>query len=107
MNDLEYELVLKEAFVAMPKASGGDRRSESFKIDSGVDFEKTKQQTIASLGFSQKEAERIQQLTPEAVREATEIARKTNDSPPNRFKLSLKTAQDGFNRVLVRDTPSP
>ena len=93
---LEYELVLKEAFAALPKAtkgSGGNRYKPAVdrENDSGVDFSKSKAQSITDLGFSQKEAERIQQLTPEAVQEVIETARQTNDIPTRSAAIKIAT----------------
>ena len=39
---LDAEVRIGELMQAIPKTAGGDRRSDNFKIDSGVDFEKSK-----------------------------------------------------------------
>lgn len=65
----------------IPKASGGDRRSNDFKNDNAVDFEKTKSESLTELGISQKQAERYQKMAnhPEAVEQAKADARERND----------------------------
>ncbi len=80
----------------IPKASGGDRRSEDFKSknDNVVDFEKPKSETLSEMGISQKQAERYQRLAnhPEAVQKAKEDARKRND---------VVSQQDVLNRIII------
>ena len=76
---LDYELMLKEYFDGIPKASGGDRRSDDFKKCISAPFEKPKQEIIRDLGFTRDEAKRIQQLTPEAVAEAKAEARENDE----------------------------
>ena len=39
---LDAEARMGELLSEIPKGSGGDRKSDNFKIDSGVAFEKTK-----------------------------------------------------------------
>ena len=58
----DAEVRLGEMMKGIPKGSGGDRRSENFKTDSGVGFEKPKKQVIEELGFSEKQAERFETL---------------------------------------------
>jgi len=43
----------------MPKASGGDRRSEDFKICANANFEKPKVQAVQDLGFSKPQVHRM------------------------------------------------
>ena len=86
---LDYELTLSEYFNSLPKASGGDRRSANFKSDTAVAFEKGKIEVIGDLGFSRKEVERIQQLTPEAVEQAKTAARENNDIPTRSLALQI------------------
>lgn len=70
----------------IPKASGGDRRSQDFKNDTTVDFEKTKKtkrEVIEELGFSPKQVERMEILAdnPDVVEEVKAKARKNGDIP--------------------------
>jgi hypothetical protein len=46
----------------LPKAQGGDRRSDDFKRDNADPFEKTKEQQIKELGFSKKQGQRFEVL---------------------------------------------
>ena len=46
----------------MPKTTGGDRKSETFKNDTAVDFEKPKSTALHDMGITQKQAERFQML---------------------------------------------
>ena len=99
---LDYELVLSEYFKSLPKATGtktigNQHRGKVGKIDSGVDFTKSdKMQAVSELGFSQKEVERIQQLTPEAIEQAKAVARENNDIPTR--SLALQIAKQGGDR---------
>ena len=65
-----------ELLLAIPKASGGDRKSENFKNDSNVNFEKTKAETISDMGYGEREARDYQQMAknPEIVRRVIEEA---------------------------------
>jgi hypothetical protein len=89
---LEYNLVLKQLFESIGKASGGDHGNQyvSGKSSTGGTFGKTsKEQVISDLGFSKKEAHRISQLTPEAVEKAKIIARENNDIPSRSLATKL------------------
>lgn len=66
----------------LPKSSGGDRKSDNFKIDRRVDFEKTpKAEIIQEIGLNQKQAEHLQQMAdnPEIVQAAITKAREEGD----------------------------
>ncbi|MBQ3455257.1 MAG: hypothetical protein IJG36_02360 [Synergistaceae bacterium] len=71
------EVRLGELTAAMPKASGGDRRSEDFKKPSGGSFEKSKRQVIEESGFSKTQVQRFEELAshPEIVEQAIVEAR--------------------------------
>lgn len=58
-----------ELLLAIPKASGGDRKSEDFKNPNGGNFEKTKSETIKDMGYGKNEAHDYQQMAkhPEGV----------------------------------------
>lgn len=45
-----------------PKAGGGDRRSDDFKMCNAGHFEKSKKDTIENLGFSQSQIQRFETL---------------------------------------------
>ena len=88
---LDAEAKVGEIMLAVPKASGGDRRSVEFKNatggdfeiknDSGVEFGKSKAEIIEESGFSQKQVERFQILAnnPEAMEQAKQDARDNED----------------------------
>lgn len=70
-----------ELLLEIPKASGGDRKSEDFKIRDGSNFERTKSETVRHLGFSKDQASQLQQmaLNPEAVKMAVQKAIEKGD----------------------------
>ena len=59
---------------AMPKASGGDRRSNDFKSNTVVTFEteKPKEQQLADIGITRQQANRYETLAkhPEIVKQS-------------------------------------
>lgn len=73
---LDAEVRAGELFKLIPKASGGDRKSDKFKnpanvpldnnkkikSDSTAPFEKTKEEIITDLGFTKKQAQRLETL---------------------------------------------
>ena len=80
------EARLGELFNQMPKVSGGDRRSEEFKIPSAGKFEnenpeietpKPKLEVAAEMGFNKNQVSQFQQLAdnPEAVQKAIATAK--------------------------------
>lgn len=75
------EMRMGEMLREIPKASGGDRRSESFKKSTGAPFEKTKAETIADIGISRDTAKRYQQMAahPDIVEQAIQEARENDD----------------------------
>lgn len=74
---LDAEVRVGEIFLQVPKASGGDRKSEDFKKCSGELFEKSKTEMIEESGFSRAQITRFQQLAtfPELVSAAKQEAR--------------------------------
>lgn len=83
INDavLDAEMRLGELMAKVPKASGGDRRSENFKNDSGVVFEKSKTDIIKDAGFTPKQVQRFQTLAehPDIVEQVKAEARANDD----------------------------
>lgn len=79
LAEVKIGAMLKE----IPKASGGDRRSEDFKNDIGVEFEKPKPKTqvLEEIGIPQKTAERYQIMAEheDVVMEAIAEARENDD----------------------------
>lgn len=88
---LDAEVRMGQLTAAIPKASGGDRRSENFKKDSDVHFE-TKSEQLEEIGLSEKQANRFETLAkhPEAVEIAKESAREDG---------RIVTRQDVFNEI--------
>lgn len=70
-----------ELLLEIPKASGGDRKSEDFKNPTRVNFEKSKAETVKDLGFNKNQASQLQQmaLNPEAVKMAVQKAIEKGD----------------------------
>lgn len=96
---LDAEVRIGELMALIPKASGGDRKSEDFKNDTAVDFDKatpTKKEIIKQAGFTQKQAERFQTLAahPEIVEQAKAEARENDDVVSRSLALNMiKTKQ--------------
>ena len=67
-----------EILLSIPKASGGDRKSEDFKKDTmgHFDSEKTKAETISEMGYGEREAKDYQTMAknPEIVQRVIEYA---------------------------------
>ena len=84
---LDAEVRIGELMREVPKASGGDRRSENFKSDTAVTFEKSKTDTLKQAGFTGSD-EKIRQMAhrfetlaahPEIVAQAKAEARENDD----------------------------
>ena len=92
---LDTEVKIGELMKALPKASGGDRRSKNFKRDSGVPFEKSKGQEIKDVGFNKKQAQRFEALAsnPELVERAKAEARANDDIVSRSQVLSMIKAE--------------
>lgn len=96
---LDAEVRIGELMAKVPKASGGDRRSENFKRDTAVHFE-TKAEVIEKSGFTPKQVQRFEALAahPEIVAQVKAEARENDDilsrsSVLSRIKLEEKKAQ--------------
>jgi phage N-6-adenine-methyltransferase len=93
------EMRTGELLKAIPKASGGDRKSDNFKKPIGGQFEKTVQDTIPAtkpkaevikeLGFDRHQAQRMEKLAenPDIVHKAIEEARQNDDIVSRAFVL--------------------
>lgn len=77
----DAEVRIGELTMAMPKASGGDRRSDVFKNTHEDIFEKTKSEIIREAGFTPKQVSQFQRMAanPEAVERAKAQAREAGD----------------------------
>ncbi|MDD4280369.1 MAG: DNA N-6-adenine-methyltransferase [Candidatus Sumerlaeales bacterium] len=78
---LDAEVRLGELMRDIPKASGGDRKSENFKLSTDERFEKPKEKIIVELGFNHAQAQRFETLAkyPEVVAQAKAEARANDD----------------------------
>ena len=65
-----------EILLSIPKASGGDRKSDDFKNGNSANFEKTKSETASEMGYSHNEVRDYQQMAknPEIVQKIIEEA---------------------------------
>lgn len=83
------EMRTGELLKAIPKASGGDRKSDKIKSNTDVTFEKTKEETAKELGFTKMQVSRMQTLAenPEIVKEAIQEARANDDIVSRSFVL--------------------
>lgn len=75
-----YKVRIGQLMQSVPKASGGDRRSEDFKIPTVGSFEKTKKKVIEESGFSKTQVQRFEELAshPEIVEQAKAESRMLN-----------------------------
>lgn len=78
---LDAEVRIGELMREVPKASGGDRRSENFKNNTDVTFEKQKKQVISDMGFTPMQVSRFETLAahPEIVAQAKAEAKEMGD----------------------------
>lgn len=74
---LDAEVRMGQLTAAIPKASGGDRRSENFKSNTADTFEKPKEEQLSEIGMTRQQANRFETLAkhPEAVEKAKAVAR--------------------------------
>lgn len=108
---LDAEVRIGEILAAMPKAGGGDRKSENFKIDSAVDFDNSKMKAAEQLGFNQKQVERFQTLAAnkDLVEAIKQEAREADDLPTRTAVLEAAKHRDAHQRrenVLQKQMPT-
>ncbi|GHU37276.1 hypothetical protein FACS1894172_20640 [Spirochaetia bacterium] len=103
---LDAELEMASRLRAIPKASG--RPPEIIRTDTeNYLAQPTKAETVAELGFSRMEAERIQKLTPEAVEAAKAEARQKNEIPTRSLALKLVKQQAKAADPVKPPVPAP
>jgi hypothetical protein len=75
------EMRMGEMLKEIPKASGGDRRSENFKVQPTMNFEKPKGEALSDMGITRNAASQYQQMAehPDIVRQAIAEARENDD----------------------------
>ena len=101
---LDAEVRIGEILEKMPKASGGDRKSENFKSNSTVTFE-TKEQAIKEMKFDKMQVSRFQTLAQnkDLVEQIKQDARDTDDLPTRTSVLQAVRIRDlENNREQVR-----
>lgn len=76
-----------ELLLAIPKQSGGDRKSEDFKIPDAWNFEKSKSETISEMGYTKHEVSDYQRMA-----QNPEIVQKVIESALDRGEVVTKTA---------------
>lgn len=88
---LDAEVRIGELMRQVPKASGGDRRSENFKNNTDVTFEKQKKQVISDMGFTPMQVSRFETLAahPEIVEQAKAEARENDDIVSRSLVLNM------------------
>lgn len=99
---LDAEVKLGQLIAAMPKSVGGRPSSET--MDNGVDSFRTKKSALETIGFSQKQGERLETLAkhPEVVAQAKAEAREADDIVSRSFvleKIKAKEREDKQSRV--------
>lgn len=102
---LDAEVRIGELMSRVPKASGGDRRSENFKSDNGVVFEKPKADIIRDAGFTPKQVQRFQTLAahPEIVEQAKAEARENDDIVSRSLVLNMVKERQREEREARRE----
>ena len=92
---LDAEVRIGELMAKVPKASGGDRRSDSFKNNTDVTFEKKKAEVISEMGFTPMQVSRFETLAahPEIVEQAKAEARENDDIVSRSLVLEKVKAQ--------------
>lgn len=93
---LDAEVKLGELTSEIPLGSGGDRRSKDFKNRPATAFEKTKEQTIKELGFTNDQVEKFESLADhkDLVEEVKKEA-KENEDIPTRSEVLRKIKEKG------------
>lgn len=90
LSEVQLGRMLKE----IPKASGGDRKSEEFKNDSQDNFEKPKVETVKELGFTPKQVSQFQRMADhEEIVHAAIAEAKENDDIVSRSAVMKKIAE--------------
>lgn len=103
---LDASVRLGEMTKEIPKAGGGDRRSDDFKICNAGHFEKSKKDTIENLGFSQSQIQRFETLADnkDLVEQEKSQARKEGRMPTRTNVLNLaqeRKKQEALQREQI------
>ena len=96
-----------ELLLQIEKQSGGDRKSEDFKISGSVDFEKkNKMQVVSEIGITQRQSEQYQQMAqnPEAVQAAIDKAIERGDVVSrSQVMKEIKALKDHIRELEERE----
>ena len=101
-----------ELLLAIPKASGGDRKSEDFKNRDGSNFEKSKSDIASDMGYSKDDVSDYQRIAknPEVVKRVIEeaiangqVVTKTRVLAEIKALTDELTAQDKKIRELINN----
>jgi hypothetical protein len=92
---LDAEVKLGELFSKIPKATKGNQYTGRMESDSGVALQKCKKEVIEDLGFSVKQAERIEKLADnkDLVEQVKAEARENGEYPTRARVLDLAAYQ--------------
>lgn len=105
---LDAEAKIGELLKQMPKAQGGDRKSENFKSNSAVTFDRqieTKESAAARLGFDKMQVSRFQILADnrELIEQVKAEARENDDLPTRTEVLRRIQEQQRVERENKRE----
>lgn len=104
---LDAEVRIGEILSKMPKAQGGDRKSQDFKSNNTVTIENTKEAAAKELGFDRMQVSRFQTLAAnkEVVEQIKQEARETDDLPTRTAVLqAVKIREIEQRREEIRNT---
>ena len=93
-----------EFSVSVPKASGGDRRSEDFKARSASNFENGKMEALANMGFTKDQISQAKKMAEnkDIVEQAKAEARDNDDIVSRSFVLEkIKSAERETKRAEI------
>ena len=103
---LDAEAKIGELTKNIPTSSGGDRRSENFKSNNSVTFEKSKKQILEENNISKIQASRYEQLAkhPGIVEQVKQDAREKGEIPTRKEALDRISEE---NRRKWKETHKP
>lgn len=113
MQDISSALIaaetrIGEILLSIPKSSGGDRKSEDFKNRDGSNFEKTKAETVAEMGYSKDQVSDYQRMAqnPAVVNMVLEQAEREGRVVFHADVMRKIKAKDAEIEKLSRDRDS-
>ena len=105
---MDAQVKLGELLLSIPKASGGDRKSEEIKIGGTSDFDlpMTKKQVVEELGIAERAAEDYQRMAqnPDIVKEVIRRAEESGDIVSRtQVMKEIKKAKDEARREALAE----